>query len=298
MAAFTFRDVVQKGDFLITAEVMPPKGPNAEEFLAKALLLKDRVHGVNVTDSNRAVMRMSPLAASLLLKQQGLEPICQLACRDRNRIALQGDLLGAAALGIHNILALTGDPVAVGDHPDARSVCDFESVRLLQAIGKLNQGFDWQDHPLNQPTQLFAGAAVDPQCPSLSGLSRRFERKINAGAQFFQTQMITDFDQFARFMDVLGYPAGKPVLAGVFLLKSAKNALFINRTLPGVKIPDAVIERLARAEHPLEEGMRLCAEQIQKARQLCQGVHLMAIRKEELIPQILDWAGIPALSKS
>ncbi len=291
----TLRTAVARGDFLITAEIVPPKGPDTREFLQTARLLSGRVHSVNVTDSNRAVMRMSPLAASILLQRSGLEPICQLACRDRNRIALQGDLLGAAALGIENILALTGDPVSAGDHPSARPVCDFESVRLLMAIQKLNQGLDWEDHPLNAPTNFFAGAAIDPQTPSLSGLKSRFTRKIQAGAQFFQTQMVTDFEQFARFMDILGYPSGKPILAGIFLLKSAKNAQFINRTLPGVQIPEAIIERLAKAAHPLSEGITICAEQIQKARHYCQGVHIMAIRKEELVPRILDEAGIGSL---
>ncbi|WP_287129789.1 methylenetetrahydrofolate reductase [Candidatus Cyanaurora vandensis] len=287
-----FREYCARGDFLVTAEITPPKGPNIDDFLAKALLLKGWVHGVNVTDSNRAVMRMSPVVASLLLQRAGLEPICQLACRDRNQIALQGDLLGAAALGIDNILALTGDPVTVGDHPQAKSVCDLESVRLLQVLRQLNQGQDWSGHALNQPTQFFSGAAVDPQCPSLSGLKGRFSRKIAAGAEFFQTQMITDFDQFARFMDQMGYAAGKPILAGVFLLKSAKNAQFINRNLPGVQIPDHLINRLAAAAQPLEEGIRICAEQVQQAQKLCQGVHLMAVRREDLIPRILAEAGI------
>jgi len=289
-----FQQAAQAGTFLITAEITPPKGPDVADFLHKARLLKGRVHGVNVTDSNRAVMRMSPVVASFLLQQQGLDPVCQLACRDRNQIALQSDLLGAAALGIHNILALTGDPVKAGDHPQARSVCDLESVRLLQMIRQLNQGLDWAGHSLNQPTQFFAGAALDPQTPSASGLRARFERKLTAGAEFFQTQMITDFGQLTRFMDTLGYRSGKPILAGIFLLKSAKNALFINRTLPGVKIPDPIIERLARSATPLEEGMTICAEQIQKARQICQGVHLMAVRREDLIPEILERAGLGA----
>jgi len=285
----------ERGDFLITAEVMPPKGPDTAEFLAKAELLRRRVHAVNVTDSNRAVMRLSPLAAAALLVHVGIEPVCQLACRDRNRIALQGDLLGAHALGVRNVLALTGDPVSSGDHPDARPVCDFESVRLLKAIGRLNEGYDWAGHPLNAPTALFAGAAIDPQCPSVSGLKSRFLRKVEAGARFFQSQLVTDFDRLAWFMDAMGHGAGQPILAGIFLLKSAKNARFINRMLPGVQIPESIIERLEAAPDPLAEGIAIAAEQVQAARKLCQGVHLMAVRKEELIPEILDRAGIEPL---
>lgn len=289
------RAAARRGEFLVTAEVMPPKGPQIAEFMAKAQLLKHRVHAINVTDSNRAVMRLSPLAASVLLLQAGIEPVCQLACRDRNRIALQGDLLGADALGIRNVLVLTGDPVSCGDHPDARPVCDFESVRLLKAVHKLNAGEDWAGHPLNGPTHLWAGAAIDPQTASLSGLKSRFTRKVEAGAQFFQSQLITDFDRFAWFMEAMGHAAGRPILAGIFLLKSAKNAQFINRMLPGVQIPDQIIERLAGAADPLAEGIIIAAEQVRAARQLCHGVHLMAIKKEEVIPQILDLAGIEPL---
>jgi methylenetetrahydrofolate reductase (NADPH) len=216
-----------------------------------------------------------------------------MACRDRNRIALQGDLLGAQALGIRNILALTGDPVKAGDQPDARSVFDLESVRLLKLIRQLNGGLDACDLPLpDQPTTLFAGAAIDPQCNSWSGLQRRFAKKIEAGAQFFQSQLIADFDRLEKFMDQIAGESDRPVLAGIFLLKSAKNAQFINRNVPGVHIPDHLVERLAQASSPLQEGMAIAAEQVKAARDLCQGVHMMAVRRENLIPQILDLAGI------
>jgi methylenetetrahydrofolate reductase (NADPH) len=287
---------IQRQDFLLTAEVMPPKGGNPERMLAMAALLKDRVHGVNVTDGSRAVLRMSSLAASAVLLHHGIEPICQLACRDRNQIALQADLMGAQALGIRNILALTGDPIKAGDHPQARGVFEMESVRLLQLIDKLNHGVDANAKPLTDgATQLFAGAAVDPQCGSWSGLQRRFERKVQAGAQFFQSQLISDFERLEKFMDQIAVGCNRPILAGIFLLKSAKNAEFINRNVPGVQIPQHLIDRLAQAADPLQEGMAIAAEQIQWARDLCQGVHLMAVKREELIPEILDRAGIPAM---
>lgn len=293
------RQAAEKGEFLITAEAMPPKGGNPAHMLAMAEALRGRVHAVNITDGSRAVLRMSSLVASTLLLQNGIEPVYQVACRDRNRIALQADLLGAQALGIRNVLALTGDPVKAGDHPDAKSVFDLESVRLLKLIGKLNSGVASNDKPLTDgATSLFPGAAIDPQCRSWSGLQRRFERKLEAGAQFFQSQLISDFDRLETFMTKVAVGGGKPVLAGIFLLKSAKNARFINRCVPGVQIPETTIDRLARAQDPLQEGMRIAAEQVSQARQLCQGVHMMAVRREDLIPQILDLAGISPVSSS
>lgn len=294
-----FRTAVQTGDFLVTAEVMPPKGGNPAHMIEMGKLLKGRVHAVNITDGSRAVMRMSSLAASVILMQHSIEPICQMACRDRNRIALQADLLGAQALGIRNILALTGDPIKAGDHTDARAVFELESVRLLRLIDKLNQGSDSNDKPLTDgATDLFAGAAIDPQCQSWSGLQRRFDRKLASGAQFFQSQLISDFDRLEKFMDQIAIGCNKPILAGIFLLKSAKNAQFINRNVPGVQIPQHIIDRLEAAADPLQEGVAIAAEQVQRAKELCQGVHIMAIRREDLIPQILDQAGIAPLDSA
>ncbi|MBD2056801.1 methylenetetrahydrofolate reductase [Oculatella sp. FACHB-28] len=291
------RTAAQAKEFLITAEVMPPKGGNPAHMIEMAKLLRDRVHAVNITDGSRAVLRMSSLASSVVLLQQGIEPVCQMACRDRNCIALQADLMGAQALGIRNVLALTGDPIKAGDHPTAKGVFDLESVRLLKLIDKLNQGLDFNEKPLpDGATELFAGAAIDPQCGSWSGLQRRFERKLESGAQFFQSQLISDFDRLEKFMDQVAVSCNKPVLAGIFLLKSAKNARFINRNVPGVQIPDAVIDRLERATDPLQEGVAIAAEQVKLARQLCQGVHMMAVKREDLIPQILDLAGIAPLA--
>ncbi|MBH8553684.1 methylenetetrahydrofolate reductase [Nostocaceae cyanobacterium CENA357] len=288
-----FRKAAQAEEFLVTAEVAPPKGGNPVQMLQMAATLKGRVHAVNITDGSRAVLRMSSLVASAILLQNGIEPICQMACRDRNRIGLQADLMGAHALGIRNILALTGDPVKAGDHPDAKAVFDLEAVRLLQLIRKLNQGVDCNEKPLSdEATDLFAGAAVDPQCASWSGLQSRFERKIEAGAQFFQSQLITDFERLEKFMDKIASAHKKPILAGIFLLKSAKNAQFINRCVPGVNIPEHIIDRLAQAKEPLEEGMKIAAEQVKIARQLCQGVHMMAVKREDLITPILDLAGV------
>ncbi|ADI65883.1 methylenetetrahydrofolate reductase [Trichormus azollae] len=292
-----FRKAVEAGDFLVTAEVAPPKGGNVTHTIEMAATLKGRVHAVNITDGSRAVLGMSSLAASVILLQHGIEPICQVACRDRNRIGIQADLMGAHALGIRNILALTGDPVKAGDHREAKAVFDLEAVRLLQLIRKMNQGIDFNNKNLNDGAlDLFAGAAVDPQSASWSGLETRFEKKIEAGAQFFQSQLITDFERLEKFMDKIASGYNKPILAGIFLLKSAKNAQFINRMVPGVNIPEHIIDRLAKAKQPLEEGMNIAAEQVQIARSLCQGVHLMAVKKEDAIAPILDLAGVGKVS--
>lgn len=277
----------------ITAEVMPPRGGDASHTLAMADYLKGRVHSVNVTDGSRAVMRMSSLAVCRLLLEKGLEPVLQLACRDRNRIALQGDLLGAHALGIHNLLCLTGDPVRAGDQADARPVNEFESVKLLRQVSAFNSGEDPVQGTLaDGATQLFAGCAADPQSRSWSGLQRRLQRKHDAGARFVQTQMVMDAAALERFQRELAGPLQLPVLAGVFLLKSAKNARFINRVVPGACIPDDLIARLEAAADPAMEGVAIAAEQVKRYLGIVQGVHLMAIKAEQRIPLILDQAGI------
>ncbi len=292
-----FREAVLSKKFLITAEVAPPKGGDITHMQTMANTLKGRVHAVNITDGSRAVMRMSSLCASVILLNDGIEPICQMACRDRNRIGLQADLMGAYALGIRNILALTGDPIKAGDYPQSKGVFDLESVRLLKLISNLNRGLDGNGIELpDGKLDLFSGAAVDPQLNSWSGLKGRFERKIAAGAEFFQSQLICDFDRLDKFMTEIAHQYQKPILAGIFLLKSAKNAIFINKNVPGVHIPDHIIDRLARAEHPLQEGIQIAAEQVKIASELCQGVHLMAVKREDLIPQILDRANIPPIT--
>ncbi len=293
------RSAVRSREFLVTAEVMPPKGGDPSHMLEMAAHLKDWVHAVNITDGSRAVLRMSSLACAVLLKQAGIEPICQMTGRDRNAIALQADLMGAHALGVHNFLALTGDPLKAGDHPKSKPVHELESIRLLRVIRQLNHGSDDQDKPMaDGALDIFAGAAIDPQSPSWSGLQSRFDKKLDAGAQFFQSQLISDFDRLERFMNEIAAGCDRPILAGIFLLKSAKNAAFINRCVPGVNIPQHIIDRLATAKDPLHEGMKIAAEQVQAARQLCQGVHMMAVKREDLIPQILEMAGVKPQIKS
>ena len=274
---------------------MPPRGGDPSHALAAAEALRGLVHAVNVTDGSRAVMRMSSLALCRLLLERGIEPVWQVTGRDRNRIALQADLLGAHALGIRNVLCLTGDPVKAGDQPEARPVHELEAVRLLQLLNAFNQGLDPVKGELaDGGTDLFAGAAADPQSGSWSGLASRVRRKHAAGARFLQTQMVMDAQALKRFVEEVSGPLGLPVLAGVFLLKSAKNAAFINRVVPGANIPQRIIDRLAAAADPAAEGIAIGAEQVATYRGIAQGVHLMAVKAEERIPAILNQAGIQA----
>lgn len=293
------QQALASGRTAITAEVTPPRGGNPARTLEAARSLRGWVHAINVTDGSRAVMRMSSVAMCRLLRDEGLEPVLQLACRDRNRIALQADLLGAHALGLRNLLCLTGDPVRVGDQPDARPVNELESVRLLQLVQALNAGRDPVAGELaDGGTAFFAGAAADPQSPSWSGLKARVRRKQAAGARFLQTQMVSDADALRRFVEEIAAPLGLPVLAGVFLLKSARNAAFINRVVPGANIPQSLIDRLAAAADPAAEGVAIAAEQAACYAGIAQGVHLMAIKAEERIPLILERAGLQAAALS
>ncbi len=277
----------------ITAEIMPPRGADTSHVIAKAKSLAKKVHAFNVTDGSRAVMRMSSLAVCKLLLEEGLDPVLQMACRDRNRIAIQADLLGANALGIKNILCLTGDPVRVGDQPSAKQVRDFISLDLLKQVTAFNQGQDPLSGKLpDKATNLFPGAAADPNCENLKALIHRIEKKKKAGARFLQTQMVMDPKVLERFCKQVADPLEMPVLAGVFLLKSAKNATFINRVVPGASIPKEIIDRLERSAHPANEGIAIAAQQIKSFLGITKGVHVMAIKAEEKIPEILEQAGV------
>ena len=278
---------------VITAELMPPRGGDPIRSLKIAQLLKDKVHAVNITDSSRAVMRMCSLAMSKLLLENGIEPIMQISCRDRNKIALQSDILGANALGIKNILCITGDSVKAGDQQDTKAVHELESVRLLKQIKDFNDGIDPTfENLIDKRTNIFAGAAADPSCKNLRSLKMRTERKKDAGAKFLQTQMIMDKKFLYDFCKNISDPMGIPVIAGVFLLKSYKNALFINKHVPGANIPENILNRLEKSKEPLEEGIKIASEQVREFIQISQGVHIMAVKSEHLIPEILNRAEI------
>ena len=277
----------------ITAELMPPRGGDPTRSLKIAQLLKDKVHAVNITDGSRAVMRMCSLAMSKLLLDSGVEPVMQISCRDRNRIALQSDILGANALGIKNILCITGDPVKAGDQEKTKTVHEFEAVKLLKQIKSFNQGIDPTYEKLSDnKTEIFAGAAADPTSTNLKILEKRIEQKKHAGARFLQTQMVMNKNYLIDFCEKISEPLQIPVLAGVFLLKSYKNAIFINKYVPGAAIPDNILQRLKYASNPLEEGINIAAEQVKEFIEISQGIHIMAVKSEHLIPEILQRAEI------
>jgi 5,10-methylenetetrahydrofolate reductase len=273
------------GRFVVTAEIAPPKGIDVALALATACAFTG-VTAVNVTDNQGANMRMSPLAVAALLVRQGVEPILQLTCRDRNRMALQSELLGAAALGVENLLILSGDHARFGDHPGAKSVFDLDSVQLLQAVDGLMAGRNMAGKPLAGAPRFFAGAAVTPEAEPFALMFQKFAKKMENGARFFQTQAVFDTQKLERFM-AEARPLGVPVLLGVLLLKNARMARFLNDNIPGVRVPAPLIERLEQAARPLDEGVAIAREMVVAARRHCQGVHLMTLGCEERIPEIL-----------
>ena len=287
------QETLEKKSKVITAELMPPRGGSPVRSLNIAQLLKDKVHAVNITDGSRAVMRMCSLAMSKLLLENGIEPVMQISCRDRNKIALQSDILGANALGIKNILCITGDSVKAGDQQDAKAVHEFESVKLLQQIQAFNKGIDPTLGELSdKKTHLFAGAAADPSCRNQRSLENRIRKKKEAGAGFIQTQMVMERENLIEFCEKISNPFEIPVIAGVFLLKSYKNALFINKCVPGAYIPENILNRLKDAKEPLQEGIEIAAEQAHDFINIANGVHLMAVKAEHLIPDIIEKADL------
>jgi len=286
-----FKEALAKGEFVITAEVGPPKGTDISEMVHHVEALKGKVTALNVTDNQSAVMRISTLAVSKILLDLGVEPIYQMTCRDRNRLGLQSDLLGAAVLGIKNVLALTGDHTTLGDHKSAKPVFDLESVQLLQVIQGLNEGHDMAGNALKGKTDFFAGAIVTPEANPFEPQFAKFEKKIEAGAKFFQTQAVYDIKKFHAFMDRAS-KYNVPILAGILLLKSAGMARFLNKFVAGISVPDELIQELANSEKPLAKGVEIAGRQIRELRNVCAGVHIMAIGAEDKVPDILAAAGI------
>ncbi len=287
------QQTLEKKSKVITAELMPPRGGDPLRCLKIAQLIKNKVHAVNITDGSRAIMRMCSLAMSKLLLENGIEPIMQISCRDRNKIALQSDILGANALGIRNILCLTGDSVKAGDQQETKAVHEFEAVRLLKQIQSFNQGIDPTFEQLpDKRTKIFSGAAVDPSCRNQRSLRSRTIKKKEAGANFLQTQIVMDKKCLADFCNEISNPLEIPVIAGVFLLKSYKNALFINKFVPGANIPENILNRLKQAKNPLQEGILIASEQAKDFINIADGIHLMAVKSEHLIPEILEKAGL------
>ncbi len=290
-----FKEALESGEFTITAECGPPKGTDIEEMLHHAKGLLGQVHGINVTDNQSAVVRIGSLPVCRLLSEMGHDPIFQLTCRDRNRLAMQSDLLGAHILGIKNVLCMTGDHVAAGDHKTAKPVYDLESVQLLQMVDTLNHGKDWAGNEMKGATDLYQGAVVTPEANPLEPQMIKFEKKVAAGANFFQTQAIYDMDNFKRFMDRARKHNVK-ILAGILLLKNAGMANFLNKFVPGITVPQELIDKLKAAgkEGALDAGMDIAAEQVRviKEQGIADGAHVMAIGLEDKVPEILKRAGI------
>jgi 5,10-methylenetetrahydrofolate reductase len=287
----SIKSAIDEERFVVTSEVGPPKGADVTEMLETAEALRDRVDALNVTDNQAAVMRLCTLAACVHLRQRGLDPVLQMTCRDRNRLAMQSDLLGAASFGITEVLALTGDHVVVGDHPTAKAVFDLESVQLLEVIDSLNSGTDLAGKELHGTPEFFPGAVVTPDANPIEPQLAKFEKKVRAGAQYFQTQAVYDVGAFRQFMD---YARGfdVKVLAGIVVLRSAGMARFMNKNIPGIRVPNAIIEEIEASSDPVDAGIRVAARFIGDVRDSCDGVHIMAIGAEHLVPRILDAADL------
>ncbi|MFC2024272.1 methylenetetrahydrofolate reductase [Chloroflexota bacterium] len=285
---------LEAGKFVLTSEIGPLKGTDTTEIKEVAELLKGRVDAANITDQQSSVMRLGSLATSVLTKEYGLDPVFQVTCRDRNRIALQSDLLSAYVLGVRNVLALTGDLPTLGDHPQAQPVYDIDSVQLLQVISGLNAGHDMVGSELQGKTSLFPGAVVNPGADTESAYELqiiKMEQKIEAGARFFQTQAIYDVDLFARFMKrVEGFKV--PILAGVIPLKSAGMAKYMNKNVAGVSVPQEMIDQMAGAEDKARTGIEIAARLMKELKGMCQGIHIMPIGWEKKVPAMLDAVGL------
>ncbi len=291
----SFKEALNSGKFVVTAEVGPPKGTDITALHHDIELLKNKVDALNVTDNQSAVMRICSLAICKIVLEHGAEPILQMTCRDRNRIGLQSDLLGASVLGIRNVLCMTGDHVLAGDHKGAKPVYDLESVQLLAAVQGLNSGKDMAGNDLKGSTDFFQGAVVTPEAHPLAPQLAKFEKKVRAGARFFQTQAVYDVDKFKEFMsEARRFPI--KVLAGLVILKSAGMANFLNKNVPGIRVPEELIEELKAAgkEKALETGMDIAARHIRRLKEenICDGVHIMAIGMEEKVPVIMQKAGL------
>lgn len=286
-----FAEALKAGKFVVTTELNPPKGTDLGPLLQKAEGLKDMVDAFNLTDSHSARMSMSPMAVAHLLLDRNLEPILQMTCRDRNRLALQADLLGAYALGIRNISIMTGDPPRAGDHPDARPVFDLDSIALLRAVASLQSGKDLAGNALKGSPQFFVGAVVNPGVRDLDGEMRRMEEKIEAGARFFQTQAVYEPARFEQFMSIV-QRYRVPVVGSFIMFRSGEMARRFNQWLPGLHIPEALIREMDEAQDKRQKGVEIAARIIREIRPMCQGVHITAVGWESLVPQVLAAAGI------
>lgn len=281
------QEKLDKGKFVVTAEVTPPKGINVQSALFAADTLKDKVDAINVTDMAGGMMRLSSLCLSYLIKQKGGEPIFQITASHRNRLAIQSDILSAAVLGIKNILVLTGDPPSFGDQKEAKPVFDLNSIEILEMINKMEQGYDLTGKKLNGSPKFFCGAVVDPNAENLDFQISKMEKKVKAGAKFFQTQPIFDIAKFTEFMKKVE-KFNVPVLGGIIFLKNEKTANYLNKNIAGISIPQKIMQRIETAANKERETVKIASELIKQIKPFCRGVHLMPLGKNDLVKEVIE----------
>ncbi|MFC2066744.1 methylenetetrahydrofolate reductase [Chloroflexota bacterium] len=295
MANSLFEEKLDSGEFIVTTEVGPPKGADISEMIHHIDLLKDKVDALNVTDNQSSVMRYPSLGGCLVVKEHGGEPIFQMTCRDRNRLALQADLLLAYSRGITNVLCLTGDSIDVGDHKEAKPVFDMDSVQLMEMIRTMESGTDIAGNEFKGSPKFCIGTSVHPEADFIEPQLIKFDKKVAAGAKFFQTQGIFDIASLRRFMQYASQFDVK-ILAGVIVLSSAGMAKYMNNNVPGILVPQTIIDELASADKDkrLQKGIEIAAELIKtiKEENLCDGVHIMAVGNEGIVPDIMEAAQV------
>jgi methylenetetrahydrofolate reductase (NADPH) len=293
MASSLFEEKLDSGAFLVTTEIGPPKGTDTSEMVQHIDLLKDKVDAINVTDHQSSVMRFPSLGGCLLIKERGGEPVLQVTCRDRNRLAIQAELLLAYSRGIGNVLCLTGDSIDVGDHKEAKPVFDLDSVQLLRMVRTMESGVDIGGNELKGAPKFCIGASVHPEADFIEPQLIKFDKKVAAGAQFFQTQGIFDLGSFRRFMQYASQFNVK-ILAGIIVLASARMAQFMNENVPGIMVPQDIIDELSGVEKGkgLQKGIEIAVRLIKTINdeKLCHGVHIMAVGREGIVPDILEAA--------
>ncbi len=284
---------LRNGGFAVTGEIGPPKGVDLEKCLDDADRLRGKVVAINVTDLQSAVMRVGSMAVCAKLVGRGHEPVYQLTCRDRNRLALQSDLLSAWVLGIRNVLCLTGDHPVLGDDRNAKPVYDLDSVQLLKAASSLNLGQDMTGHELDGKPGLFLGAVVTPTADPLEPQMIKMQKKVEAGASFFQTQAVYEPDKFEAFIS-RAQRFNVPVMVGIVLLKSAAMAKFMNENVAGINVPDSIVKEMQETpkEDRKKKAVEIAARTVREVRPLCQGVHIMPLGWDELVPEIVEQAGL------
>jgi methylenetetrahydrofolate reductase (NADPH) len=299
-AETNLQKILAQGKFAVTSECTPPRGTDIDYVHKNAAQLKGKVDAVNVNDNPTASVRMSSWALSKILLDMGIEPVFQMVTRDRNRIALQSDLLGASALGIQNVLCLTGDHQARGDHPQAKKVFDLDSIQWIMAVKQIrDEGLLMNGKKISGAPKFFIGGVANPFVESIELHIIRLQKKINEGVDFIQTQPVLDIEHFKKWINQAaeqGLTDKCPIIAGVMLLKSAKIARYLQNNVPGIMIPDTIIDRLAAVpeDKQQDEGINICVERVEELKQIkgVKGVHIMAIGCEEKVAEIVDRAGL------